>query len=104
MVQFAFRNSPPLTNTDIQCLFAHSWPDRNSDEDYSPVLERSLGCICAYDGDELVGFVNVAWDGGSHGFILDTTVAPEYRRQGVGTELLKRAAQLARDKGLVWLQ
>jgi len=30
------------------------------DDAYRPVLERSLGYICAYQRDELIGFVNLA--------------------------------------------
>ncbi len=30
----------------------------------------------------LAGFVNVAWDGGDHAFLLDTKVAAEHQRQG----------------------
>jgi hypothetical protein len=35
---------------------------------------NSLGWVCARNKDELVGFVNVAWDGGAHAFILDAIV------------------------------
>jgi hypothetical protein len=31
--------------------------------------------VCARQGRELVGFVNVAWDGVVHAFVLDTMVA-----------------------------
>jgi len=51
----------------------------------------------------LVGFVNVAWDGGRHGFILDVTVHPENRRMGIATDLLKGALAAARDGNLEWL-
>ena len=34
------------------------------------------------DGDELVGFVNVPWDGATHAFILDTLVSPDARVDG----------------------
>ena len=44
------------------------------------MLARSLTYVAAYDtvggGEQLVGFVNVAWDGGIHAFLLDTTVHP----------------------------
>jgi predicted N-acetyltransferase YhbS len=67
------------------------------------VLARSLGYLGAFDGDTLVGFVNVAWDGGSHAFLLDPTVHPSYRRQGIGLRLVRRAAQMATDAGAEWL-
>ena len=66
-------------------------------------MKRSLVYICAYGGWSLVGFVNVAWDGGVHGFILDTTVHPEMRRRGIGSRLVKQVASEARIRNVEWL-
>ncbi|CAM3356881.1 GNAT family N-acetyltransferase [Deinococcus saxicola] len=68
------------------------------------VLERSLTWVTAFASETLVGFVNVAWDGGAHAFLLDTTVHPDWGRRGIGTELVRRAAQAAHEHGgLEWL-
>jgi GNAT superfamily N-acetyltransferase len=74
------------------------------DNDWKTQVEQhSLGWVCAREGDELVGFVNVAWDGGSHAFVLDTLVAERVRRLGVGTQLVAVAATQARAAGCEWL-
>ncbi len=96
-----FRLSPPITNEAINSLFASAWPEGKGD--YAKVLARSIAYVCAYDGQELVGFVNLAWDGGVHGFVLDTTVAPSHQRRGIGTELVRRATDAAKAQGLEWL-
>jgi len=70
---------------------------------YGRVLERSLAHAGAMDGARLVGFVNVAWDGGLHAFLLDTCVDPDHRRQGIATRLVERATTLARARGAEWL-
>lgn len=62
-----------------------------------------MGWVCAHDGERLVGFVNIAWDGSVHAFLLDTTVHPDYQRQGVGTALVHEATFLARERGAEWL-
>jgi GNAT superfamily N-acetyltransferase len=67
------------------------------------VGRHSLGWVCARDGDELVGFVNVAWDGEVHAFVLDTMVAGRARRLGVGTRLVELAVEGARAAGCEWL-
>lgn len=67
------------------------------------VLARSLAHVGAYDGSNLVGFVNVATDGGEHAFLLDTAVHPDCRRRGIWTGLVARAVELARERGASWL-
>jgi len=59
--------------------------------------------VCAYEGTALVGFVNVAWDGGAHAFILDTTVRTSHQRRGIGTALIAAAADAAKARGVEWL-
>lgn len=67
-------------------------------------LERhSLSWIGAFDGERLVGFVNLAWDGDRHAFLLDCVVSPPRQRARIGTGLVTRAVQLATTAGCTWL-
>lgn len=50
-----------------------------------------------------MGFVNVAWDGALHAFILDTKVATAAMHRGLGTTLVAAAAQAAHRQGCHWL-
>ncbi len=97
-----YKVSPPVTDRDLNELFSSTWPDHRPGS-FANVLSRSLATICAYDDDLLVGFVNLAWDGGVHGFILDTTVAPAFQRRGIGSHLIELAKQIAADNQLEWL-
>jgi hypothetical protein len=54
----------PVTSRQLNDLFASSW-EGHQWRDFEPVLRLSLGYICAFRGDELLGFVNLAWDGES---------------------------------------
>jgi ribosomal protein S18 acetylase RimI-like enzyme len=73
-------------------------------DDYSEILARSLIWICAYDGEKLVGYCNVAWDGGVHAFLLDPTVRKEYRHRGIGTKLVREAlAAASQHPKLEWV-
>jgi ribosomal protein S18 acetylase RimI-like enzyme len=67
------------------------------------VREHSLGWVTARDDGLLVGFVNVAWDGGDHAFLLDTKTRPSHQRRGVGTAVVRRAVQEATAAGCEWL-
>lgn len=47
--------------------------------------------LTAWDGEALVGILRAWSDGGFLGYIADLAVHPEYQRQGIGRELLRRA-------------
>ncbi|MEV0349578.1 GNAT family N-acetyltransferase [Nonomuraea sp. NPDC050680] len=93
---------PPLTDHDLNDLFAASWPGHEAIS-FAPILGRSLCWIAAHHADRLVGFVNVATDGGIHAFVLDTTVRPAERRAGLGVRLVRAAADEAKARGAEWL-
>jgi len=101
-----YRLRPALTNDALNALFSVGWPSWQTapdTSDWQPVLARSLVYIGAYAGDVLVGFVNVAWDGRDHAFLLDPRVDPKYREQGIGTELARLARVASAEAGCEWL-
>ncbi len=74
----------------------HAW--------FAQVSGHSLGWVCARDGTgRLAGFLNVAWDGGAHAFVLDAIVHPSRQRDGVGTRMVALAIDAARAAGCEWL-
>lgn len=64
---------------------------------------HSVTWVGAFLDDRLVGFVNVCWDGGVHGFLLDTMVHPDHRRRGLGRAVVSAATQEAARAGCQWL-
>ncbi len=94
-------------NSEVNALHAEAFDHPVfADEDWdwkAQVHQHSLGWVCARDGSDLLGFVNVAWDGAVHAFVLDTMVAISARRRGIGTELVAVAVTKARDAGCEWL-
>ena len=101
-MQIEYRDDPNPGNHALNALWARAW-NATCARDFSSILSRSLAHVGAFSGFKLVGFVNVAWDGGIHAFILDTCVDPEFRRQGIATSLVERAKILARERGAEWL-
>ena len=93
----------PLTDEEmVELVRSHGgrgeagWSDR--------VRPHSLGWVVARAEDgSIVGFVNVAWDGGDHAFLLDPKTRGELQRQGIGTRLVSLAAEHAKDAGCEWL-
>lgn len=83
-------------------LFETAWQNHNW-TNFQPILKQSLGYVCAFEGEKLVGFVNLAWDGGVHAFLLDTTVHSHWQKRGIGLKLVKQAAKFAKESGLLWV-
>ena len=102
MGRIVYEVEPSVSDELLNELFFSAWENYETST-FSAILAHSLTYVCAFDGDRLAGFVNVAWDGGIHGFILDTTVHGSYQRQGIGTELMKQAAIVAAKRGIEWL-
>ncbi|HXP18111.1 MAG TPA: GNAT family N-acetyltransferase [Streptosporangiaceae bacterium] len=102
MISYEWRGA--FGNDDVNVLHAEGFGHQVLADDWrTQVSQHSLGWVCARDGSDLVGFVNVAWDGGVHAFILDTLVTARARRRGVGTGLVALAAERARSAGCEWL-
>ncbi len=93
--------APKVSAEELNDLFREAWPN-HVDRDFSH-LSQSLSFVCAYVEDSLVGFVNVAWDGAVHAFLLDTTVHSKYQKQGIGLLLIARARELCATNGIEWL-
>ena len=93
-----YRLKSPLDSEALNALYAVSWPNHTHFE-FEPVFSRAVAYLLAYDQERLVGSVYVAWDGAQHAFLLEPTVHPDYRHQGIGKELVRRAANAARDAG-----
>jgi ribosomal protein S18 acetylase RimI-like enzyme len=84
--------SPDRPDTDAA---ARPWASR---------LERhSLTWVGAFSADRLVGFVHAVWDGGTHAFILDTAVHPDFQRLGIGQDLVRTVTTEAFKAGCDWV-
>jgi predicted N-acetyltransferase YhbS len=93
-----------FADAEVNALHAEAFEHRLLDDGWRRQLhDHSLGWVCARDAGELVGFVNVAWDGGVHAFVLDTMVAKGSRSHGVGSRLVQVAVDETRAAGCEWL-
>ena len=94
----------PFENGEVNRLHAECFEHSLSEDEWmARVGAHSLGWVCMRTAGRLVGFVNVAWDGGVHAFLLDTMVAASERRQGHATALVAEAVRRASATGCQWL-
>ena len=96
-----------FASSEVNSLHAEAFETRvfsDTEWDWSSLTARhSLGWVTARDGEQLVGFVNVPWDGFLHAWIQDVMVAVSHRHCGVGRQLVDEAVRGARAAGCEWL-
>ncbi len=101
-IRFAWRGE--VTDDELVTLTL-SYGGRAETGWWDRIRPRSLGWVIARVSDgALIGFVNVAWDGGDHAFLIDTKVRPDHQRRGIGTELVRIAARHAKEAGCEWME
>jgi ribosomal protein S18 acetylase RimI-like enzyme len=89
----------PLTDDEmVDLVLSHGgkpapgWWDR--------IRAQSLGWVTARI---VVGFVNIVGDGDVHAFLIDTKTRGSYQRRGIGTRVVRFAAEHAKAAGCEWL-
>jgi GNAT superfamily N-acetyltransferase len=102
MTGIEFQMAPPLTEAQLAKLLEEEWGE-GAAQGYGRALERSLTYVAAFQDGTLVGFVNLAWDGNLHAFIVDAIVRETMRGRGIGLELVRRAIAAAREAGVRWV-
>jgi GNAT superfamily N-acetyltransferase len=104
-ITYEWRGS--FTNDEVNALHAEAFETRIFDESewnwQRMTARHSLGWVVARSDGNLVGFVNVIWDGLVHAWLQDTMVATRSRGQAIGTELVAHARAAARSAGCEWL-
>jgi GNAT superfamily N-acetyltransferase len=100
-IEYAWR--APVTDDEMVAL-VRSYGGRAVPGWWDRIRQHSLGWVTArLPTRELIGFVNVAWDGCDHAFLIDTKVAAPFQRRGIATEVVRHAAHHAKAAQCEWL-
>ena len=95
-----------FSNEEVNRLHAEAFETRVFDESEwnwrDLVAAHSLGWVVARDGTELVGFVNVLWDGLVHAWIQDTMVAAKLEGAWRWHATASPPREGAREAGCEW--
>jgi ribosomal protein S18 acetylase RimI-like enzyme len=82
-------NVSNLTANQLVGFFV-GWSDHPSPAAHLCILRGSYAVWLAFDDERCVGFINALSDGVFYASIPLLEVLPEYQRQGIGTELVRR--------------
>jgi GrpB-like predicted nucleotidyltransferase (UPF0157 family)/GNAT superfamily N-acetyltransferase len=98
-----YRWRAPVPDADIDRLHGEGFGAGPTDFGWRRARPLSLGWVTAEDGEALVGFANVGWDGNQHAFLLDVVVAPDHRRRGIGSAVVRRGVDEAKRADCHWV-
>lgn len=85
-----------------QFLAEVGWQHRVADpEKFKKTLENTTRTVIAVEGPRVVGFARAVCDEVSNGYISMVAVAPDRRREGIGSELVRRL--MKDDPNITWI-
>ncbi len=88
---------------EIECLrLAVGWDKMEGK--YAKILQNLYTYYTVRIRGKLVGFLSVLSDGIGDAFLIDLMVHPDFRKRGIGTELVKRAIKDMRFEGIKCVQ
>ncbi len=80
------------------------WIAEEGDTGFLPVmLKNSFAVAAAFDGGKLVGMMRALSDGVSDAYMLDLVVDPEYRKTGIGREIMNVLSEYLKSCGIDWI-
>ena len=94
-VMLEYRDGKIFTEQELAALFnSVGWVSGKYPQQLVKAMQGSATVFSAWDGEKLVGLINVLDDGAMAAYIHCLLVQPEYHGQGVGSTLV----QMVREK------
>jgi len=93
-----YSDDKSFTSADLQQLFvAVGWSSGQYPDKLVTAMANSHTVLSAWDGDTLVGLVNVLSDGVMTAYIHYLLVLPQYQGRGIGKTLISRVLEQYAD-------
>lgn len=107
MIEYRRLTGPlsPETLEELAGLYREAgWIDREDSTGFiAPAIEGSAAAVGAFSGGRLIGMGRALSDGVSDAFIQDVAVKREFRKRGIGGEIVRRLAALLKERGVDWI-
>ncbi len=81
------------------------WKETDNPDELVPLIKGSLAFVIALDvqTNHLIGMGRVISDGSSDGYLQDVIVLPEFRKLGIGKNIVNTLLSACRKKKLSWI-
>ncbi|MDQ4123830.1 MAG: GNAT family N-acetyltransferase [Acidobacteriota bacterium] len=98
-----FRRAEPVDYEKIHLFLSENgWEKRVADKErFQKMMENANRTIVAFEDERVVGFARALCDDVSNGYIGTVVVAEDFRKRGIGRELVKRL--IGDDTNITWV-
>jgi GNAT superfamily N-acetyltransferase len=102
MSDIKFKNELPAIEKYFPLFLSTGWNDEYNltSAQLNDVIQKSYFAVCAYDGDELIGFGRIVSDGILYAMVYEMIVNPAYQGKGIGKEILNRLIQKCKNENI----
>ncbi len=104
VVSATYRDELPDPEAFLRLFASTGWTTDLPPERLAGALDASWHCVCAFDGEQLVGMGRTISDGSLHALIVEVIVEPDWQRRGLGRGIVERLVQRCRDAGIDQIQ
>jgi ribosomal protein S18 acetylase RimI-like enzyme len=87
-----------------ELLINVGWAKRVQDPArFEQMLHGASRTVVACEETRIVGFARALFDGASNGYISTVAVSPDFQRQGIGREMVRRLMACERPERMTWV-
>lgn len=98
MKNIQYKTTKNFSENELKELFLSvNWSSGNYPEKLVKAMENSSSVFSAWDGEKLVGLINILDDGIMTAYAHYLLITPEYQHIGIGENLVKLVAEKYKD-------
>lgn len=103
--EFILEPSAEQTRQIVELYQAEGWWDIEDTDTATvrKIIEGSHCFVAAFDMNRIIGMGRAISDRVSDAYIQDVTVAPAYRKLGIGSEIIKKIVSRLHGDGVFWI-
>ena len=96
--------SPEMTEEMTELYRQAGWLAPEESGAFIPrAMAGSTVALGVFDGSRLIGMGRAVSDGVSDAYIQDNAVSPDYRKRGIGGEIVRHIVAALRARGIDWI-